>query len=926
MDVRAVPRQPPISFSMHEVRAGRAGAREDFEQMLGLLVRAVTARDARLVSAEHGGDWGIDVLAGDLNGRAAIWQAKYFIGGVGPHQQGQIRESFASAVGEAAARGYLIEQWVLCVPASLDPAATRWWQGWKDRQQRATGVVICLWDETVLRELLARPEAADVRCEYYDWSWPRSSVPGSGLSSQAADAFLRAYRDQLRGYYGFLELPNFRCRDRVPVDEIYVPLEIRQESGPLGTPASDAGAAVRLTTEDLPGLIHRAVLLGDPGGGKSTVSSILLNSLAGDPRASVPFLVTLREYAADLHKVPVARHIEAAVESRHQCRPPSGLVERLLRTGPALVIFDGLDEVLDVAGRRDAALCIEQFCRAYPAVQVLVTSRAEAYDQGRLDSGFTRYRLGVFGTGEMAEYARRWFRWHQDCAPGEAEAFLQASLDVIELRSSPLLLALMCTLYRESGSLPRDRIDLYERCAAMLAREWDRRRRIEPDPLTRDLLRPLIQHLALWWMFTRPGQRAPIPEQELTDEIERFLRDHGARAAGEERTAAREFVEFCRERAWVLSTAANGTGRTEYRFTHQALLDYYAAAGVAQRSATPEALTDALIPRVLDHAWHFSQLAISVMDRSAPGAADRICELLLRQENLPVNRTQVLTFLSMLPGRIHLDQATVRALARATLRHRITLDLEPEKDHPLGLLLYGAGSHAELLAEEMASYIELMLASQDAADRSEALRIVLELPDIITDTYWKQWAAEQARRLEAQIRAHCPSSRELRTLALHAGLLPLDEALLMPGGLDALLEPAEQILEPSLELPYPAWLYMKIDGDVAEQEFAVIGRHIAANPGLPWTRASSHDLGISDIYHESALAEAGAPLSELAGLGLAATHAICCEMFSISPEIDGRPPANVPMPGKFRKTFRDWTASRVSVTAPRPATSPQTKH
>lgn len=92
--MRAVPRQPAINFSMHEVRAGRAGAREDFKQIIALLLRAVTGQDARLVSADRCGDWGIDVLAGDLNGKAAIWQAKYFTRGVGRHQQDQIRKSF----------------------------------------------------------------------------------------------------------------------------------------------------------------------------------------------------------------------------------------------------------------------------------------------------------------------------------------------------------------------------------------------------------------------------------------------------------------------------------------------------------------------------------------------------------------------------------------------------------------------------------------------------------------------------------------------------------------------------------------------------------------------------------------------------------------------------------------------------------------
>jgi PQQ-like domain len=155
-----------ITFASHQARAGMAGASEDFEQMLGLLVRA-TSGEASLVFANPG-DWGIDVLAGDLRGRVTVWQAKYFPRGVGRSQQGQIAESFASALRASARHGHTLERWVLCIPASMDGPTTRWWQGWKDGQERDTGVIIGLWDETRLRELLLRPEAADMRRHYYN--------------------------------------------------------------------------------------------------------------------------------------------------------------------------------------------------------------------------------------------------------------------------------------------------------------------------------------------------------------------------------------------------------------------------------------------------------------------------------------------------------------------------------------------------------------------------------------------------------------------------------------------------------------------------------------------------------------------------------------------------------------------------------------
>ncbi|MBB4918471.1 serine/threonine protein kinase [Streptosporangium saharense] len=159
--------EPPINFLAHHQRAGEAGAREDFEQMLGQLVSAVTGHQAILVHANPG-DWGIDVLVGDLNGSVVIWQAKYFVKGFGESQKKQVRESFESAWKYAGQEGHVITKWVLCVPCSMDPPTTRWWQDWSKRKHAETGVEIELWDETGLRRRLGLPEAAAVRRAYYE--------------------------------------------------------------------------------------------------------------------------------------------------------------------------------------------------------------------------------------------------------------------------------------------------------------------------------------------------------------------------------------------------------------------------------------------------------------------------------------------------------------------------------------------------------------------------------------------------------------------------------------------------------------------------------------------------------------------------------------------------------------------------------------
>ena len=154
-----------INFHVHQVRANSFGASEDFEKMLGLLVQA-TVGEANLVFANPG-DWGIDVLVGDLHGKVTIWQAKYFIRGVGKTQKPQITKSFESALRAASAHGYTVARWVLCIPSSMDGPVMQWWQDWSGNRQRATGVTIELWDETRLREQLIQPAAAHVRRHYY---------------------------------------------------------------------------------------------------------------------------------------------------------------------------------------------------------------------------------------------------------------------------------------------------------------------------------------------------------------------------------------------------------------------------------------------------------------------------------------------------------------------------------------------------------------------------------------------------------------------------------------------------------------------------------------------------------------------------------------------------------------------------------------
>ena len=70
-----------------------------------------------------GGDEGLDVFAGELSGRPAIWQCKRFLNGVGKSQKEQIKKSLQTAL-----KHFTPSYWILCLSVGMDAKAHRWFQ------------------------------------------------------------------------------------------------------------------------------------------------------------------------------------------------------------------------------------------------------------------------------------------------------------------------------------------------------------------------------------------------------------------------------------------------------------------------------------------------------------------------------------------------------------------------------------------------------------------------------------------------------------------------------------------------------------------------------------------------------------------------------------------------------------------------------
>lgn len=139
--------------------------------------------------------------------------------------------------------------------------------------------------------------------------------------------------------------------------------------------------------------ISKTVLLGDPGGGKSTLSRKLCcecGKLFLKGHSTFPIFIQLRTYiakAGDDEDYSLVRYIldhvsSGILDSEYSIETT---ILYFLRIGSAFVVADGLDEVLTPSNRARVVKEINNFSKEFPLTSLLVTSRYVGYENHPLN-------------------------------------------------------------------------------------------------------------------------------------------------------------------------------------------------------------------------------------------------------------------------------------------------------------------------------------------------------------------------------------------------------------------------------------------------------------------------------------------------------------------------------------------------------------
>jgi hypothetical protein len=529
-----------------------------------------------------------------------------------------------------------------------------------------------------------------------------NAVPFNTSQLSKLSRFVKVYTEELVARTQDLIPQHFDTQTRVPIDQLYVAPTFSAVGEDVRrlAPMTDGIDATRekivFPYKHALRRMYRTVVLGAPGAGKTTLTQKLMYDLCAQPSITatcVPFLITLRkyeQYRGD-NALSFIAFIAAYISGEMQVTVSESQIRYLLHAGRALVIFDGLDELLQPNRRKDIVGAVESFARRYTESSIIVTSRIIGYEEAPLNARvFAKMHLDEFDNEGVAAYVSNWFNLSPRLSSREkavtAGAFLKDSESVSDLRSNPLMLSLMCNIYRGAGSIPQNRADLYEKCATMLFEQWDESRGIKSGgPLKADA-RFALQDVA-YWVLTDRNVAGGIPHALLERRLTKFLALSRYGAEGPAREAAAELLRLWRGRAWILTDLGSDSLKPIYQFTHRTFLEYFGALYLARSSNSPRALWMRLRERTVSSQWDVvAQIAIQSYNGSHIGTTDKIYEIILAEVGrYEFGGLEALRFACRYIDALLPSPKTVRKLVAIALRLVfITLpsfDCQPRYDH-----------------------------------------------------------------------------------------------------------------------------------------------------------------------------------------------------------------------------------------------------
>ena len=337
---------------------------------------------------------------------------------------------------------------------------------------------------------------------------------------------------------------------------------------------------------------NRLIIRGPAGAGKTTLVHWIAVRAASrdfehpleDWNQALPFLIRLRQFGDS--GLPRPEHFPSLIAPSISGTMPGGWAHRVLSSGSAVIMVDGVDEVAE-SRRAEVQKWLKEIVETFPKCRFIVTSRPHAVEEHWLArENFEDADLQPMDVAGIESFIDHWHLAVAEEVQREEEignlsrlaqnlkATLRAKRVIQRLATSPLLCSVICALHRDTNEqLPEDRIDLYERCCSMLLERRDSESGLDANwyvRLTYRQKRSLLDDLA-YWMIKNDWSEVPLDSAR-----DRFQRKVEAFRSGDRdgiQLTGENAMRFFLERSGILREPLEG----RLDFAHRTFQEFMAA-------------------------------------------------------------------------------------------------------------------------------------------------------------------------------------------------------------------------------------------------------------------------------------------------------------------------------------------------------------